>query len=277
MLEVHAYRVKVYSALPLFQLRRSPSDILGAALRSLPSAESRSGYTWHIGNLTELDEHGVYFRIGRTSRGTIQVYAEGSFEDQEFETAPYTHVVMDTALEVCGVAKKTRLTPTVMAVASQLARVLNRSGVARDDQAEFEIAPISDPDNLIQYLVRAVRVMRFWITFSRPNPFDADADFVRPMQRLLRESAAKKGKTQIEGKDLVAANLEKLARSAAATGDDAAARLQVEPRTKPVKKRLRDNPLVVQAPDMTDLQQQKRALRALRKAYTHVHQGRGRH
>lgn len=60
------------------------------------------------------------------------------------------------------------------------------------------------------------------MTFSRPNAFDAN-DFVKPFQGLLAAAHGEKGKAELMGGALKSESLEELARSAAATGNDAGA------------------------------------------------------
>lgn len=222
-----------------------------------------------------MDDNGLYFRVGRTTQSTIEVYENGAFADQEFETAPYTHVLMDVHLEICCIARKGRLAQTPRGIANQLTRLLNRSEAAGQRQAEFEIAPIFDPDDLINYLGRAVNVSKFWITFKRPNPFDANTDFIQPMQRLLNGAGATKGKTEIAGQDMVVESLEKLARSAASTGDDAVARLSLEPNQPTVKKSLRGNPVIIRQEDLSDMEQRQQMLQRMRDTYQRVRSGGG--
>lgn len=275
MLEFQLFRAKVYPSgqLQLFEPPAAPADILQQAIEDLPSSELRTGITWHIGNLMTLADCGLYFRIGRISKSTIEVYHDGAFIDEEFETAPYTHVVMDIPLGVCAIAKKPKLSRYVQGIANQFGRLLDRSEAADRHKAQFDIDAISDPEDLISYLDRAVSVSKFWVTFKRPNPFDANADFIQPMQRLLSGSGASKGKTEIEGKDLAVKSLEELARSAAATGDEATARMFLEPNRTTVKKSLRGNPVVLQQEDLADTPQRDKLLQRMRNAYQKVRGG----
>ncbi|MBI4716234.1 MAG: hypothetical protein HY763_00355 [Planctomycetes bacterium] len=97
----------------------------------------------------------------------------------------------------------------------------------------------------IAHLRSAERVRQFWMTFSRPNAFDVESDFHRPMQKLLAEAAGEKGKTVLDGSDLNCDTLEPLARSAASTGAEAAAKIVPRNSTCAVTKRLRGNPVNV--------------------------------
>ena len=183
--------------------------------------ELRKGKTWHLGNVEQIDQSGLYFRVGRISNLTVQIWESGNFVDAEFESAPYTHAVLDFDLEVCAIAKKPKLAPTTRGIASQFAKLLNELPVAEELGARFETSALSDPEDFIQQMQRARSIIKFWITFSRPNAWDAN-DFIKPAQRLLEESNGHNGKTEIQGKDLDKTRLEELTRSAAATGNNAA-------------------------------------------------------
>ena len=113
MLEFQMFRIKVYPSPQslLFEPPKTPPEIIEDVILSLPSVELRKGMIWHIGNISTLEEGGLYFRIGRTTKSTLEIYENGNFEEQEFETAPYTHMVLDIRLELCAIAKKSKLSP----------------------------------------------------------------------------------------------------------------------------------------------------------------------
>ena len=82
MLEFQMFRIKVYPSPQgfLFEPPKTPSEILKDVILSLPSAELRKGMIWHIGNLSPIKEGGLYFRIGRTTKSTLEIYENGNFE-----------------------------------------------------------------------------------------------------------------------------------------------------------------------------------------------------
>ncbi len=124
MLDFQLFRVKVYppAQRQMFDLEMTRQEFLNRSISSLPQIELRTGRIWHIGNVRRIDDAGLYFRIGRTSRSTVGIYEEGNFKDQEFETAPYSHVILDVELEVCALAKKTQLAPGAPGIAHHLVR-----------------------------------------------------------------------------------------------------------------------------------------------------------
>jgi len=271
MLEFQLFRIKVYPSPQgkLFEGERTRPEIIRDSIFSLPSSELRTGLIWHIGNVTTLDQTGLYFRIGRTSQSTIEIYneAEGNFLDQEFETAPYTHVLVDVALELCAIAKKTRLSRTTSGIARQFMKLLDGSTRTQELNASFEIDELKDPEDFISHLRTAYAISKFWMRFSRPNAFDANEDFIKPFQKMLNESDGSKGKAEIEGNNLKSDTLETIARSAAATGDDAGALIKLSEGASSIKKQLRDNPVNISEEDIADNEQKQNLLQRVRNLY----------
>ena len=273
MPEFHLFRLKIYKPrqMSLFVQDKSPLEILREVIFSLPSAELRKGITWHIGNITYLDEDGLYFRIGRISKSTIETYKDGNFIDQKFETAPYTHVVLDTKLEVCAIARKAKLSRTAIGIAHRFVELLSRSERALLYRVEFEIDEINDPEDFLTHLYKAYLISNFWVTFSRPNPFDLDYDFLKPLASFLEKSRGDKGKVEIQAKGgLNPVALEAVIRSIATTGEDAGALIIEGESGKKVRKRLRGNPVVISEEDLTDDQQRRRILQRLREIYRKI-------
>jgi len=269
MLEFQLFRLRVYppKQKALFPQPETPSEIIRETIRSHPSAELKEGMKWHVGNISELDDYAFYFRIGRTTTGKIEVYKDGDFVDEEFETAPYTHVLLDVSLELCAIAKKSRLARTTVGIAKRLVRLFNESSFGKALQARFEVAEINDPKAFIKHLEDAYRISKFWVAFSKPNAWDANEDFHKPMQKLLPETEGETGKTELQGLDMRSPVLEELARSAASTGNDASASIYMGEGQPRIRKRLKGNPVTVQQEDVANEEQQRKLLELIRRAY----------
>lgn len=275
MLDFQLFRIKVFPPAQshLFEGDKTPQEILVETIRSLPETRSKRGLVWHIGNVTGLDESSLYFRVGRTSRSTVEVYHEGRFIDEQFETSPYTHVILDTRLEVCAIARKAKLSKTTNGISRQLARLLNRSEHARQIRGRFEVSMISNPESFIRQLREAASVERFWLTFTRPNAFDADEDFVKPTERLLAAADGNRGKTQIKGARMDVGVLEQLTRSVAATGDNAGASIRQEENEPTIPVSLRGDAVDL-AQESVDTDEEKLTLlQKLRERYESIREG----
>jgi hypothetical protein len=271
MISFHLFRIRVLplKQMTLFERKGIPSEILRETILSFPSFEFRKGKVWQIGNVTPADDHSIYFRIGRTSKSTLEIYQDRNFVDQPFDAAPYTHVLLDVQLELCAIARKSRLSPKPKGIAMQLSRVLNQAMKAKEYGARFEIVEINDPYDFVTHIRSAYNISKFWMTFSLPNIFDTN-DFIKPMERLLKETSGESGKTELKGDGLNPENLEALTRSAASTGDDAGAVLQPEKDRKKVRKFLRGNPVTIAQEDLSDQDQMLSILRQMREVYEQI-------
>ncbi len=271
MLEFQLFRIKVLASdqMRLLNDALGPRELLSQVLASRPEAELRPA-TWHIGNIERLDDAGLYFRVGKTTRATIEAYRDGVFQDEEFEISPYTHALLDLDLELAAIAKKARLAPKTAGIARQLSRLLNEAPLVRQQDATVEISDIQDPEDFITYIREAYSIFKFSMSFSRPNPFDANQDFVQPLQKCLAESNGEKGKVEMKGEALKSAPLEELARSAATTGDDASARLKSSQRARPVTRHLKGKAVTVSEEDVAQPEQKRDLLRQIREIYRRI-------
>ena len=276
MLEFQLFRIEVYPPLQgrLWEQPKTRSEILQEVINSLPSAKLRRGMVWHVGNVSKIDENGLYFRLGRITRSTREVYHDSRFEEQEFEEAPYTHVLLDLPLEVCAIARKIKLAAKTSRIARQFVRLLDKSEGNVRFQADFDIKEIYDPTDFLTHLNQAISISKFWVTFSKPNAFDVNEDFIRPMQKLLDESEGEDGKTEIEGENLNPGTLGELARSAASVGNDAGALLQTQERWPRVRKSLKGNPATFNTDeDVSTDEQKKSILSGIRQLYQRLRSG----
>lgn len=253
-------------------LPQTPSSIFKAAIVEHPSEELRKGHTWHIGNVRQIDDSAFYFALGRTTSVIMDRYDAGraEFVEEEFETAPYTHVVADTHQEVVAIAAKSKLSPSAQGIARQLARLLGASPTSRDCRCTFYVSAINDPADFIEQIRTAYSIRSFAVSFRRPNPFDVEEDFLKPMQRYAVETGADRGKTTISGPQLNEKVVEELARSVASTGDDADARIERREGENPVRRYLRGNPAVIEREALESDEDRHGLLADLREMYRRI-------
>ncbi len=272
MLDFQLFRIQVYLSpqTSFLDTTRDPRTILEQAIKARPSVDLSAGVKGHIGNVSQLDDTAYYFRFGKTRKTNIEVYKDGSFEDEEFEQAPYTHVVLDVEREVCCIARKATLSPKVFGIATQLARLLTRSETGTKFRATFGIGEINDPTDFIVFLQKAVAIEKLWMTFSPPNAWDANEDFEEPLRKTLRELDGKKGKVEFEGEHLKTEGLEDALRSTAAVGNDAGATLWAEGEERRVRKRLRGNSVIVSQEEIVLDEDRRDLLARMRRAYDRV-------
>lgn len=277
MLQFQLFRLKLIRS-PQMQLPysgKSSVEIISEAIRAKPSAALRRGHIWHIGNIADLDSAGLYFAVGRTTTATVERYdpKAGNFVEETFETAPYTHVLLDLDNQVVAIAAKPDLAPSVAGIARQIQRLLDESPSARDHEMSFELLEIKDPKDFITHLQTAYAVTRFTFMFSRPNPTDVNKDFVEPLERFLTQVHGNHGNATVAGENLDATVLEKVAKSAAATGDDAEVQIRSSASERPIRKRLKSNPVTLKEKDPDTLEKKITLLSRIRALYIDVKAG----
>jgi hypothetical protein len=213
-----------------------------------PSSEVRSGFVWHVGNV-EQTAGGLCFAVGRTTKGSKELYDEesGDFVEVEDEESPFTLVVYDEKYGVLGIAPKSKLAPTARAIARNLERLLNAEPMVREWNVRVEIPEIWDPEEFLHQVQTAYAVTSFTVTFSGPNPFDVEGEFHKPLERYLQAADAEEGKASVKGKQLNREVVERVTRSVASTGNDASARLRRRRSQRPVTKHLKGDPATVES------------------------------
>ena len=229
----------------LFDSGMSPSDIFLSAIQDRPSAEIRAGYVWHIGNIQPFTKTLGYFAVGRTTNATIEKFDSQSknFVVEELETSPYTHVVYDASIGILGIAKKASLAPTSKGIASKIELLFGQTHNVLKNEITVEVRPIPDPDGFLKAVAAAYRVSRFTASFRGPNPVDADALFQKPLAVYCSKVGGEKGKVQVQGTDLDREVVQEVARSSAATGNEASARIFKSASQKPITISMSGDPI----------------------------------
>ena len=241
-MEFGLYRIKVVRPFQeeLFALDVPAPELVRAAIRWQDEMRDRKG-GWHIGNIEEISDRALFFALGRESQSKIPVRSPdtGDFGEQEVESAPFTHVFLDVELELCAIENRTILAVNTDAMARQLARLLNEWPESANSDLRFAVVPIKYPDAFLEALEGAYAITSFTVFFTRPNPSDVEEEFMRPMERLAQKSDALYGSTTVRGESLDVETLKELTRSAAASGDDAKARVRLARGKRPVQRSLK--------------------------------------
>ena len=208
----------------------SNGDIIRAAIEEKPSHTLKNGQVWRIGNIEQFAESSIFFALGRITKSKRQLYdeVEGNFVEEALDEAPHTYVIVDLELQVCAIGHKTIVSRTPKAIANNLQRILNASHQSdpENEPLRFVLSLIEDPQEFLDSIASAYQVSSFTIYFSRPNPFDVNEQFVKPMERYLQQAGGQEGETTIKGEGLRPEVLQEMVRSAAATGNTARARIR---------------------------------------------------
>lgn len=130
-----------------------------------------------------------------------------------------------------------------------------------------DIAPLSDPRDFLTHIKEAAIVGNFTAEFTLPNPFDSEEDFEKPFQRFINESEGNKGKASVSGSDLNRDILENIARSCAASGNDASARMKDTERSRFRTRRLKGRVVTLDYDDEDPDESPESFLDAIRETY----------
>lgn len=274
MLQLQLFKIRVTTPnqMSMFDDDTTSTGFLRLVIETHPSIELRTGYTWHIGNNATLGEMGLYFAFGRTTSSIVEMWNEenSEFIEVEFETAPYTHVILDLNNQIAAIAAKSRLAPTPKGIARNLEHVLTKSEFSMNRNISFHISALSDPLDFIHHLQTAHSVRSFTMSFSRPNPVDVEELYHLPMERLLQQTEGDTGETTLKGEDLDRETLEELARSVAAAGDEVKARIQVSDESSPVLKRMSGDAITISEVELETEDQYQVVLAEIRRIYRTV-------
>lgn len=228
VLQLFAYRVTVHPnrQYPLLVKPFSKPDVLRRAVIEHPTVQWQRGARWHIGNAKQIRPTDLSFRIGRVRTVRLpQTDENGNYVQTDSDVTPNTPVFLDVANEICVIASNTALSAKVDTIAAGLAHVLTASRAATEAVAVIEAAPIKEPNHFIARLQSAAVVRRLWVVNRRPNPVDAEVEFVRPTSRVLEELGGDQVKTEWKGADLKVREkpATDIIKSTAATAGDAGA------------------------------------------------------
>lgn len=237
-LEYHLYRTKFIkpAQVDLFQSELSAQDMLEAGLAERPSVELRPNNVWHVGNVEYFSDGGGRFAIGRTTLTTVEKFDEttGNFTELVDDSGPYTFVYFDSKLGLLGIGKKTKVAPDVKSIARKIQKLLSSTVLVSRNNINVRVEFIRDPEGFLQKLSSAYAIKRFKATFTGPNPVDADELFQKPMSYYCQQLGAEQGSVTVAGESLIEESVAAVAKSTAATANDATAVIQNARGERPV-------------------------------------------
>ncbi len=272
--EYHLYRAKFVKPNQTSFLHdddTTPALVFLKALAEKPSAEYRQSFTWHIGNLSELETTAGHFAVGRITESTIPQFdpTSGNFVDLKGDTSPYTFVVYDAHIGLIAIRKKSDLAPTTQDIASKIEKLLSATTAVLKNEITVIIQLIPNPETFLEMVDRAYAIKSFSATFTGPNPFDADEHFQRPLAVYLNAANGETGEASIYGSNLNKDTVMAVTKSTAATGNEATATIQDEQNERPYKIHLTGNPVKI-IYDQDDEVPPSKVLADAREAYNRV-------
>lgn len=269
--EYHLYRAKFIkpSQLPLLAENQSSMDIFLKSIHDKPEYTLSSGSEWHIGNVKLFDDFSGSFAVGRTTKTTVEKFDKesGDFVDELDDSGPYTVVIFDARIGLIGIAKKSKLAPNASSIARRIKDLLSTTKTAIDTGVDVRIDIIPDPEDFLDKLRGAYSIRKFRATFTGPNPVDADELFQKPLSVYAQSMGASYGTLEVIGEALNEEVAESVAKSTAATGNTASARVVPSKGNKPKNIKMKGDAVVVTvAEEATNTQ----VLEQMHEEYTRV-------
>ncbi|QEL56863.1 hypothetical protein [Chromobacterium paludis] len=238
-LEYHLYRTKFIkpSQVDLFHPNLSAREIFEAGLAERPSIALRENNVWHIGNVEYFNENGGRFAIGRTTLTTVEKFdiETGNFTELVDDSGPYTFVYFDSKLGLLGIGKKAKVAVNVKSIARKIQKLLSSTLLVKQNKVDVRVEFIRDPEDFLQKIHSAYAIKRFNATFTGPNPIDADEVFQKPMSYYCQQLGGSYGNVTVTGEFLNEESVAAVAKSTAATANDATATIQNHRGEKPVR------------------------------------------
>lgn len=247
--EYHLYRAKFIkpSQLSLLAENQSSTDIFLKSIHDKPEYTLSSGSEWHIGNVKLFDDFSGSFAVGRTTKTTVEKFDKesGDFVDELDDSAPYTVVIFDANIGLIGIARKSKLAPNASSIARRIKDLFSTTKTAIDTGVEVRIDIIPDPEDFLDKLRGAYSIRKFRATFTGPNPVDADELFQKPLSVYAQSMGATSGTLEVIGEALNEEVAESVAKSTAATGNTASARVIISKGNKSRNIKMKGDAVVV--------------------------------
>lgn len=247
--EYHLYRAKFIkpAQLPLLAENQSSMDVFLKSIHDKPEYTLSSGSEWHIGNVKLFDGFSGSFAVGRTTKTTVEKFDKesGDFVDELDDSGPYTVVIFDARIGLIGIAKKSKLAPNASSIARRIQDLLSTTKTAIDTGVDVRVDVIPDPEDFLYKLRGAYSIKKFRATFTGPNPVDADELFQKPLSVYAQSMGASSGTLEVIGEALNEDVAESVAKSTAATGNTASARVVPSKGKKPKNITMKGDAVVV--------------------------------
>lgn len=232
----------------MFASEREPAAVIFDSIMSTPTAQVRRGTEWHIAAPESLGDFSVGFQIGRVQSVNTPQFDDilKRFFESDSERAPYTWGVFDGATQTCGICRRSGVSLDPYEVGGKLQKLLNESGIPEKSNCSIVVDVVKDPENFIEIMRSAHQVRKFSFTTHFENAHDVQKLIQRPAQEFNDLVGADKTKVEVEGESLDKVILEDLTRSVASVGDDAAASIKSDEKSRAKRIFLKGTPLTIE-------------------------------
>lgn len=207
----------------------SPGEILRKTIVSKPNVTIRQKNVWSVANIEEIDDRTIFFHMGceKVKKEGIKDI-DGNFTEEERPVAPHTRVILDWSLEICAIEPHSEL-GSIKTLAARLDYILNNSGFARSTETVFEVLPIDNPEEFVEWIHGSYMVQSFQFTFSDPNFEDIEEDIQKPLEGMARKLHSNDNQIKFQNKQgLKKDRLTELSRAIIAAGQKIEAKCKAD-------------------------------------------------
>ena len=186
----------------------------------------------------EGDSVALRFNFGKTARHKGGQFdpQKGDFVEREDEESSWTPVYIAVKHQVVGIVRNSEMGASPEQLAKKIAaHILNKCGW--NSVHDVIIAPIAEPDSLIQLVNDAYAVTAVGFESTPPNPFD-DNDFSKRIQKRVSDADGKRSKFFIFGDDLNKVLVNQTIKDESALGHSVQVRVRESKDTPTVIKKL---------------------------------------
>ncbi len=237
MSRVFLYRVKFVRGVivSLFDEGISPSDLFLLSLREI-EGKSSPEKDWVIGGLEFYSELSGKFSIGKHMISELDNFDsdEKVFKRNSVDDYPNTLCFFDAELGLLGITSKFQLSSDTGVIARKIGSIVGSSLEVTRRNIFVEVEPIRDPEGLVDKIRKCYKVKSFSASFTRPNPYDADKYFQKPLSVYCQSINGIKGTAKISGDDLDKDVLIEVTRSTVSTGNRVSAKIIQNMGEKPI-------------------------------------------
>lgn len=272
---LHVFRVRCehLEQPEFFSEHRDPVAVILDAFDARPTTEVGGGSEWHIADTEIFAGNAAKFQIGRVQKISNPQFNERDlkFYEAEGERAPYANGVFDGDTQTCVIERKSSVSPKAIDLAPKLEKLLNSTRIASKSDLRIVVDELRDPENFIEQIRGAERVVRFSFSAEFENPHDVAALIHKPAERYNEAIGGEKTTIESRGQNLDKEIVEEMARSAASVGDPASATVKEAGATKGRAIYLRGTPLLEKVEMPEQVENLKDAmLSAARRAYHRI-------
>lgn len=266
------YRVRIFenAQTRMFADTRDRPELLKAAVENAGQVNKRRRIKWLLGKPHYLKDGWAMVRIGVAKPEEQPKWTGEDFTDEPEETYPYTLAFINLNLSFVAIGRNAKVAPETSRIALRFSELLENSKVFEEANKYISVERIPDPNDLIFYIKKSLRIEYFWVNIPKPNPIDINKDIMQPASKVVLETKSERGRLELKGPAPNDPLLEELVRSAASSGENAGGKFLMPREKRARSKQLKGRFAGIEAKGIDNEQKQIGFCEELDKKYSSV-------